>query len=130
MVAVDTNIVVRFLTQDDPEQYQKSIHIFSTQDIFIADTVILEAEWVLRYAYDYQPTQIIAAFKKLFGLPNVCLRDADMGALALAGQEAGLDFADALHLAQAVQCEQMLTFDQRFVNRASRLSAIPVRLPD
>ena len=47
MVAVDTNIVVRLLTQDDELQYQKSLEIFQTQDVFIPDTVILETEWVL-----------------------------------------------------------------------------------
>jgi predicted nucleic-acid-binding protein len=51
MVAVDTNIIVRFLTQDDELQYQKSLEIFQTQNVFIPDTVILETEWVLRFAY-------------------------------------------------------------------------------
>ncbi len=51
MVAVDTNIIVRFLTQDDQLQYQKSLEIFQTQNVFIPDTVIIETEWVLRFAY-------------------------------------------------------------------------------
>jgi predicted nucleic-acid-binding protein len=130
MIAVDTNIVVRFLTQDDPEQYQKSVHLFSTQDIFLADTVMLETEWVLCYAYAYEPAQILLAFRKLCGLPNIHLRDADAIAFALAGYEAGLDFANALHLAQASQCEGMITFDQRFINRARRLNVIPVIAPE
>jgi predicted nucleic-acid-binding protein len=50
MVAVDTNIIVRLLTQDDEAQYQKSLEIFQTQTIFIPDTVILETEWVLAIA--------------------------------------------------------------------------------
>ncbi len=130
MIAIDTNIIVRFLTQDDPNQYQKSVHIFSTQEIFIADTVLLETEWVLRYAYAYEAEQIITALRKLCGLPNVHLRDTDVIVLALAGQEAGLDFADALHLAQAHQCAQMLTFDQRFINRAQQLNTIPIHMPE
>ncbi len=39
MVAVDTNIIVRFLTQDDELQYQNSLEIFQTQNVFIPDTV-------------------------------------------------------------------------------------------
>lgn len=128
MIAIDTNIIVRFLTQDDPEQYQKSVDVFSTQDVFIADTVILETEWVLRYAYAYTPDRIIAAIRQVCGLPNVHLQDADTIMLALMGQEAGLDFADALHLAQGSQCKEMLTFDQRFAKRAARLSNVSVRL--
>jgi predicted nucleic-acid-binding protein len=41
MIAVDTNIVVRLLTQDDEQQYNKSLKLFQEQDIFIPDTVIL-----------------------------------------------------------------------------------------
>jgi predicted nucleic-acid-binding protein len=129
MVAVDTNIIVRFLTQDDPDQYQKSVAVFSSQDVFISHTVLLESEWVLRFAYKYTPDQIVVAFRKLCGLPTVRLQSADVVMSALAGREAGLDFADALHLAQAGGCEEMLTFDRRFTNRASRFSDIPVRMP-
>ncbi len=43
MIAVDTNIVIRLLTQDDKQQHEKSLKLFQ-QDIFIPDTVILETE--------------------------------------------------------------------------------------
>lgn len=128
MIAIDTNILVRFLTQDDPEQYQKSIHIFASKELFIPDTVVLETEWVLRFAYKFEPAQIIGAFRKLFGLPNVHSRDADTVVFALSWHEVGLDFADAFHLAQASHCEQMLTFDRRFVNRAKSLQSCPVKM--
>ena len=55
MIAIDTNIVVRFLTQDDEQQYQKSLKLFQEQELFISDTVILETEWVLRFAYEFKP---------------------------------------------------------------------------
>ncbi|MDZ7967304.1 MAG: PIN domain-containing protein [Nostoc sp. DedSLP03] len=61
MIAVDTNIIVRFLTQDDELQFQKSKEIFQTQDIFISDTVILETEWVLRFAYKFKRHEICTA---------------------------------------------------------------------
>jgi predicted nucleic-acid-binding protein len=53
MIAVDTNIVVRLLTQDDERQYSKILKLFQEQDIFIPDTVLLETEWVLRFAYHF-----------------------------------------------------------------------------
>jgi predicted nucleic acid-binding protein len=43
--------------------------------------------------------------------------------------EAGLDFADALHLAKAAGCEAFVTFDQRFARAATRLGAVQVRAP-
>ena len=53
MIAVDTNIVVRLLTKDDPSQYQKAYHLFDKNDVLITDSVILETEWVLRFAYNF-----------------------------------------------------------------------------
>ena len=130
MIGVDTNIVVRLLAKDDIDQFQRSSEIFSTQEVFIPDTVILETEWVLRYAYGLEPGQINEAFSKLFGLPNVHLRDATEVALAIEWHENGIDFADALHLAQSRHCQQMLTFDRRFVNRSKQITICPVRVPD
>jgi predicted nucleic acid-binding protein len=77
MIAVDTNIVVRLLTQDDEQQYNKSLKVFQEQDIFIPDTVILETEWVLRFAYRFNPAEICQAFRNLFGLPNVQLTNGN-----------------------------------------------------
>ncbi|MDF5732647.1 MAG: type II toxin-antitoxin system VapC family toxin [Rhizonema sp. PD38] len=101
MVAVDTNIIVRFLTQDDELQYQKSLEIFQTQNVFIPDTVILETEWVLRSAYKFKPVEICEALRKLFGLPNVYLNNANLLAQSLQWHEAGLDFGDAFHLSNS-----------------------------
>jgi predicted nucleic-acid-binding protein len=129
MTAVDTNIVVRFLTRDDPVQFEQSVRIFSAYEVFIPDTVILEAEWVLRYAYEFDSEQVVEAFRKLFGLPNVHLRDTKSIALALQWHEHGLDFADALHLALSQHGQDMQTFDQRFVRRSERITSCPVRLP-
>jgi len=53
VIAVDTNIIIRFLVNDDPKQFKKAYSIFNTKEIFIPDTVILETEWVLRYAYEF-----------------------------------------------------------------------------
>jgi len=53
MIAIDTNIIIRFLTHDNERQYKKAFSVFNSQEIFIPDTVILETEWVLRYAYSF-----------------------------------------------------------------------------
>jgi predicted nucleic-acid-binding protein len=128
MFAVDTNIVVRLLAQDEPAQSKRSEQLFRAQEIFIPDTVILETAWVLSEAYRFNRDQIITGLTKLFGLSNVHLRDSIVADLALEWYADGLDIADALHLAQSTQCQQMLTFDQRFVNRARQLSSHPVTL--
>ncbi len=109
MIAVDTNVVVRLLTQDDEQQYNKSLKLFQEQEIFIPDTVILETEWVLRFAYHFKPDEICRAFRNLLGLPNVQLTNGSLMAQALQWHENGLDFADALHLVQSQDCSAIYT---------------------
>lgn len=128
MVAVDTNIVVRLLTQDDEQQYSYSLQLFQKYDIFMPDTVILETEWVLRFAYNFKPEEICAAFRNLFGLPNVQLTNESMMAQVLQWHEQGLDFADAIHLAQCQECSAMYTFDSKFVKKAQGLTDCEVQL--
>ena len=129
MIAVDTNVVVRLLTQDDEQQYNKSLKLFQEKEIFVPDTVILETEWVLRFAYHFKPVEICRAFRNLLGLPNVQLTNGSLMAQALQWHESGLDFADALHLAQSQDCSAIYTFDTKFVNRAKGLTDCEVQQP-
>jgi predicted nucleic acid-binding protein len=75
------------------------------------------------------PEQIILALRALAGLPGVSVDDAALVAKALDWAEAGMDFADAIHLAAAAQCEGFLSFDKRFARSGTRLSGIPIRAP-
>ena len=129
MDAVDTNIVVRLLTQDDELQYQKSLGIFQQKDVFIPDTVILEIEWVLRFAYKFKPTEISSALRKLFGLPNVYLVNTNLVERVLQWYENGLDFADAFHLAQSQHHAHFYTFDEKFIKKANGLTSCEVEKP-
>lgn len=128
MIAVDTNVVVRLLVEDDPMQARHARQLFQTEEIFIADTVILETAWVLGYSYGFKPTAIIDGLRHLFGLPNVYARDAAAVALALEWHAEGLDFADAFHLAQTGHCSRLVTFDRRFVAKAHKVSGPEVGL--
>ena len=124
MIAVDTNILVRVLTKDDPVQAKKAAQLMENNDIFIAKTVILEAEWVLRHAYAIDRNTIQGAFRKLFGLPNVYVEDPKGLFRAIRWYEAGLDFADALHLASGLKAEAFATFDKTMTRQASKLTSI------
>ena len=129
MIAVDTNVVVRLLTQDDAVQFQNSLKLFQEQDVFICDTVILEAEWVLRFAYKFPPDQFCQALTKLFGLTNVYLPNANLIAQVLEWHQAGLDFADAFHLAQSQHCSELYTFDKKFLREAQELTDCELKQP-
>lgn len=128
MIAVDTNVVVRLLVSDDPQQAARARSLFAAEQVFISDTVALETAWVLGYSYGLDDAGIAAGLRRLFGLDNVHLRDAAAMALALGWYEQGLDFAGALHLAQAAHCTRMATFDRRFAARGREISGMPVEL--
>lgn len=129
MIGVDTNIIVRLLTRDDERQFLDAENIFSREQIFIADTVILETEWVLRYAYRFKPEDVGQALTKLLGLANVHINNAEKMHKVLELYDRGVDFADAMHLAASLSCKAFLTFDKAFVSRAKGGIDCPVRLP-
>ena len=129
MIAIDTNIVVRFLTKDDPAQFAQAVKLFTDAELFIPDSVILETEWVLRFAYEFSPLAIAGALRKLLGLPNVNVGDSEKMAKVIAWHEQGLDFADALHLANSDELAELVTFDNKFINRAKNKSRCLVRKP-
>ena len=129
MIAIDTNILIRLLTRDDPKQYSVSRRLFEKEEIFIPDTVILETEWVLRFAYDYSSTEICASLKKLFGLPNVTLTNDLIVSQAITWYESGLDFADAFHLALSQELPALKTVDTKFIKRSKNISKCLVEKP-
>ena len=51
MLAFDTNIIVRYLTGDHPQQSRKAKALIDSEHIFVCTTVLLETEWVLRSVY-------------------------------------------------------------------------------
>ena len=129
MTGIDTNVLVRLLTRDDEEQFQKAASFFAKNDVLIPNTVILETEWVLRYLYDFASDAILDAFVRIFGLPNVKIEHPDAIAKAIDLARQGLDFADALHLAASNDCAHFATFDTDFIKKAKGLTKCKVRKP-
>jgi len=129
VLAVDTNIIVRYLTADHPEQFAKASALIHGEDVYVCTTVLLETEWVLRRGYRFSRGQIIVALTAFAGLPRVTLEDPALAAKALDWMRRGMDFADALHLAKAAGCEAFVSFDQRFAAVANALSEVKVRAP-
>jgi len=129
MIAVDTNLLVRLLTKDDPGQAIRAAKIMESDDIFIPKTVILETEWVLRHAYGIDKVAIMKGFEKLMGLPNVSVEDQQTVFQAISWYESGLDFADALHLASSVKADRFVTFDNGFIKRTQELISFKITQP-
>jgi predicted nucleic acid-binding protein len=129
MLAIDTNLIVRYLTGDHPKQSARARKLIDGEDVFVCTTVLLETEWVLRSVYDYAAVQLAKALRAFAGLPHVILEDTGVAAQALGWTEGGLDFADALHLAKASGCDAFVSFDQRFARAANKLGKVKVRAP-
>ncbi|MCY4515008.1 MAG: type II toxin-antitoxin system VapC family toxin [Candidatus Tectomicrobia bacterium] len=128
MRAIDTNVVIRYLIGDDPEQAARARTTVDAGEVFVSTTVLLESEWVLRSVYGFLADEVAAALRAFSGLPGVSVENPALLLEALDLTERGMDFADALHLGAAASCEVMLTFDRRFVETASN-AAIQVTEP-
>jgi len=127
MLAVDTNVIVRYLTRDHPQQSRKAKTLIDSEHVFVRATVLLETEWVLRSVYGFTPTEIVKALTAFAGLPGVILEDEAMIAKALDWTARGMDFADALHLVKAQGSDAFVSFDRRLARTAKELSDIAVR---
>lgn len=122
MIAIDTNILVRFALgdkADNKSQYEAAESVI-TKEAFIADSVIAESVWVLSRIYKMTPAECADGLQDIFGLPTVTLENPQRIEAALMWYEDGMDFGDAMNLASAVEngCETMLTFDADFVKKA------------
>lgn len=125
MVAIDTNLAVRLLVNDDPAQTKKVVELFNSNEVFIPKTVVLETEWVLRGVYKLERVRVNAAVRALLSLARVVIEDESSLFAALESHAKGMDFADALHLASSKRADTFATFDSSLKTRAKKLSLQP-----
>jgi predicted nucleic-acid-binding protein len=128
MLAIDTNLIVRFLTLDEPTQAKRALEIVTGEDVFVSITALLEAEWVLRDAYEMPRDEVVRELKRFCSMERVTVGGAYAVSRAFHLFEAGMDFADALHLSQDEGCEAFVTFDKRLERKARGLDGVAVRL--
>jgi len=119
MIAVDTNVLVRFLVRDNAKQAARAAELIRGNEIWISKTVLLETEWVLRSLYGFSPERLAGALRALAGLGTIFLEDEAAVAKALDWFKEGLDFADALHLASAGNATRFATFDRKLARHVS-----------
>lgn len=127
MIALDTNVIVRFLTQDDTEQSRLASEIFESlgdhSQGFVCREVLLELVWVLERAYGYSRTEIAAAVNGLLSSTEIVMEASnDIGwALDLYRSES-FGFADVMIVAAArrIGAGDLVTFDRK----AARLPGV------
>ena len=126
MIALDTNILARLVTNDDPVQASQSASLIDTGNaLFVPLTVTLEFEWVLRGAYSLDKPAIVRSFEALLSVRNMSFERQSDIQQALQYYQSGFDFADALHHAGATGCKALATFDQKFKKLAAKAKLKP-----
>jgi len=95
-VTLDTNVLVRLATQDDPAQAASALRVLQKASLIAVPTpAFCEMVWVLLRGYRYTPTQVAHALRSLMQVRQVvCHTPAVLAGLALL--ESGGDFADAV----------------------------------
>lgn len=124
MIAIDTNILVRYAIKDDRRHAIKATEFLKNNPCHILKTVLLELVWVLSSSagYNLPKAAVGERVRHICGLPTVEIEDAGSVVQALAWYESGMDFADALHLASSSKFAGFATFDRQLANRAVKLS--------
>jgi predicted nucleic-acid-binding protein len=130
MAALDTNVLVRWLTNDDAKQSRAAERLFAQavanggERLFVPVTVMLELEWVLRSRYQFGRVDVSSALDGLLSAMELEVDNEPAVEQALWRYKQGgaPDFADCLHTALVSQADRgpMWTFDER----AARLDGV------
>ena len=120
MIALDTNVVIRFLVQDDPDQAALAGQLISglTADApgYVCREVMVELVWVLERAYRYSRAEVAGALEGLLAASEIEIEAADDVGLALFRyRDDGFGFADLMIAAAArrVGAAELVTFDRK-----------------
>ena len=119
MIGLDTNVVVRYLVQDEPDQSAMAstvIDALTEKDPgFLSLVTVVELHWVLRRAYKISAARCGELFGGLLDARELRVDQDSIVRAALTASRGGLDFADAViaELGRVAGCEHTVTFEQR-----------------
>ena len=127
MIALDTNVLVRFLFQDDPDQARVASEIINklTEEDpgFVSREVLVELVWVLERAYRLARAEIAGAIDGLLASTELVVEGADtIGSALELYRNDGFGFADLMIAAAARRsgATELVTFDRK----AARLPGV------
>ncbi len=133
MIGLDTNILLRFMLQDDAQQSKQADRIIlrtctSENPGYVNLITVAEIAWVLGRAYRLTPSEVADALEVMLQIDTLLVQNQDQVFFALnALRSGGASFGDALinALNQRAGCETTLTFDVK----ASRLAGFTLVQP-
>ena len=122
MIALDTNVLVRLITGDDPVQAcEIEVYLEKTEGPFlIPDLVMAELAWVLQRRYGFRRTEVGDVLLALLNRRDVVFEDEERVRVAVRSFIEGLDPADALivEIARAAGCDRLASFDDSLKAKA------------
>ena len=120
MIALDTNVLVRFLAQDDDAQFEVAAGLIEgcTSDAlgYVCREVMIELVWVLERAYKYSREDIAEALLSIVTASQLSVENAqDIASVVNLYRDEGYDFADLMIRQSAQRSENRIlkTFDQK-----------------
>lgn len=131
MIGLDTNVLVRYLAQDDRRQAAKALHLIEkecseSRPGFITAIVLAELVCVLESCYGSARTEIVAVLQRILRARQLVVQDAATVWKAVRLFEASeADFADCLieRIGAVHECEYTATFDKGAADAGMRLIA-------
>jgi predicted nucleic-acid-binding protein len=119
LIGLDTNVLVRYLVEDDPEQSPRATALVERaleqgQRLFVPQIVLCELVWVLDSVYRYPLERITTVLRDLLRARQLVIEDLDSARKALDRYSArGGDFADYLIVerCRAAGCDRVASFD-------------------
>jgi predicted nucleic-acid-binding protein len=125
MIGLDTNVVVRYLTQDDPAQTAAAVRLIDSLSPdspgFLSLIVIVELVWVLEVSYRFKKSEIEQVLETLLRSKELVVERAEIVSQALRKFSASrADFADCLieRCGHAADCPYTATFDRNAAGAA------------
>jgi predicted nucleic-acid-binding protein len=128
MKAVDTNIVARYVTNDDPVQSPIATAVLA-QPSYISDTVLLESAWLLSSRYGFGRALLAETLGDLIDLPSVTVSDPVLIRGAIGRFADGADFADMMHLISGRHADAFVSFEDRLDRIAGPDAPLPIERP-
>ena len=129
MTAIDTNVLVRYLTRDDEPQFQRVLRMLNRKRsvFYVCDLVLAETDWVLRSLYDWTAEEVAEAFALLTTIHNLVFEDESRLRSSLKVLRQGADLADEL-IVRACRdhgAKSFATFDKDIVRRHKPFAGLP-----
>lgn len=128
MRSIDTNVLLRWITRDDPAQALVADRVMAAPS-YVTHTVLLEVAWVLGGTrYRFSRAALAETLLALTDTATIQVSARDGVRWALGAFAKGADFADAMHLVASAGSTAFATFDRRLALHAESDSPIPVEL--